>query len=438
LRGRKVFVVLLRTCIIFLITAALLELALRIAPGLIPPFLLADFNPAAREKVAEKLGLPTERSVIYPPRDDGGPPRGLRIFRPLASVAWDIPDRGFVRRVVMDRDGFCNPPAAEREEKIDFLALGDSFTFCTGVRPEDAWPARLASLLGLRGKNLGAPGIGPYEHLQILKQAGLSRSPGLVILNLYEGNDLRDAWSYAVYREAVGQGSPAPARKFIKDRPLGRNSFAYNLIVVGARHIRRGAGALLARGTGTSGGEDEVPDFRYRLRFDSGVAAFNAGNADTDEVRIARELRAGNLSLDCFQEALGSFVALARRHGFIPVVTYTPSAYTAYSDFVEFQDPSLADLLPWFSRTQREFFRGRSREMGFAFLDLTPALQEAGRSLGGRELLYYPGILHLTARGHAVVAEAMAGFLRREAAADGRMPARAAGARSQPRRTTPP
>jgi hypothetical protein len=420
---------------ILLVTAVLLEISLRMFPGLIPPFLLADFHPPVREKVAAMRGLPTERSVVFLPRDDGGPPRGLRIFRPGAEVAWDFPDPGFVRRVVMDESGFCNPPGAG-EAPVEFVALGDSFTFCTGVRPEDAWPARLASLLGVRGVNLGAPGIGLYEHLQILKMAGLARSPRRVILNLYEGNDLRDAWTYQTYRAAVGTGEGAPARKFIKERPLGRNSLAYNLIVVGARHLSHALRRALSGGPPE--GQEGVPDFGYRLRFPDGIVGFNAGNADVDEVRSARELRAGALDLECFREGLARFAALAREHGFAPVVAYTPSAHTAYADFVEFRDPSLAELLPGFSSAQREFFRKESEALGIAFLDLTPALQEAGRALQERQLLYYPGILHLTARGHAVVAETLAAFLRRGPAADDKMQPGAPGARLPTQRTDPP
>src|SRR5207247_519080 len=139
-------------------------------------------------------------------------------------------------------------------------------------------------------------------------------------------------------------------------------------------HAARGS---LARAAGFSGEEETQLDFRYRLRFPNAVVGFNEGNVDTDEVRSARELRAGTLSLDCFHEGLEGFADLARDRGFVPVLTYTPSAHTAYSQFVEFRDPTLADLLPWFSRSQRDFLRKESERLGVAFLDLTPTLQEA-------------------------------------------------------------
>ena len=43
---------------------------------------------------------------------------------------------------------------------------------------------------------MGVGGIGPYEYVQVLKQFGLQRRPRIVIMNIYEGNDLRDTLRY--------------------------------------------------------------------------------------------------------------------------------------------------------------------------------------------------------------------------------------------------
>ena len=101
-------------------------------------------------------------------------------------------------------------------------------------------------------------------------------------------------------------------------------------------------------------------------------------------------------------------MTLSRAHGFTPIVSYSPSAYTAYADFVEFEDPALSDLMPWYSRTQREFFRSKAEELGYVFVDITPDLQAAARALQGKTLIYYPGNVHFTEAGNRVVAEALA------------------------------
>jgi hypothetical protein len=105
---------------------------------------------------------------------------------------------------------------------------------------------------------------------------------------------------------------------------------------------------------------------------------------------------------------------LANRHGFEPVVLYTPSAYTAYGDYVEFDDPGLGELMPWFSRAQREFLREKGEALGYRFVDLTPALRRAARVHRGQALLYFPTNVHLSPLGNEVVARAVADVLARD------------------------
>ncbi len=406
--------------LVFPITLLLLELCLRCFPSLIPPFLLVDFNPAPRERIAARLGFPTEETVRFLERTDGGPPRKMRLFRPRAKVTLDVPDERFVRTVVMDEEGFCNGrwSSAAQPRQRDLVALGDSFTWCTGVEPDQSWPALVATRLDASAINLGSPGIGLYEHLEILRRFGLPRRPRVVVLNYYEGNDLRDAQSFQQYREAVGAGAGAPARRALKGRPLGRHSYAYNLVVVGSRAIHHGIRRILFRVAGIPTGEEAPPDFRYRLRLPGGDIPFNKGNVDQDEVRAARALRSGDLDPVILAAALDEFVRLSREHRFVPIVAYTPSAYTAYEGQVDFQDPELSELMPWFSRRQREYLATKGEEMGFAFVDLTPEFQRAARDSGSENLLFFPGVLHLTARGHEVAAAALAAALRGPAAGD--------------------
>jgi hypothetical protein len=125
-------------------------------------------------------------------------------------------------------------------------------------------------------------------------------------------------------------------------------------------------------------------------------------------VRSALGLRNGDMDFSAFEGALSGFVALAREYGFIPIVAYSPSAYTAYADFVEFEDASLGELMPWFSRTQRQFLRTKARELGYRFVDLTPAMQAAANDLQEKELIYHPINVHFTVKGNRIVGETLA------------------------------
>jgi hypothetical protein len=186
-------------------------------------------------------------------------------------------------------------------------------------------------------------------------------------------------------------------------------------VLVGARDLRR----ALERWLGVATGQEEA-EFRYLLRFGGHEVPFNPANLDQDEVRSAREMRRGELEPSLFREGLERFVEVARRDGFQPVVAYTPSAHTAYAARVVFRDRELAALMPWFSARQREYLASLGRDLGYRFVDLTPALQSAADGLRADELLYFPTVLHLSPRGHAVAASALAASLR-VAAGDDRM-----------------
>ncbi len=90
------------------------------------------------------------------------------------------------------------------------------------------------------------------------------------------------------------------------------------------------------------------------------------------------------------------------------MVTYSPSAYTAYAEYVRFADPDLEPIMRAYSKMQREYFSYSADRFGYHFIDLTPELQEAARKLRADELLYFPTNVHYSAAGHRVVAEAIA------------------------------
>jgi hypothetical protein len=315
----------------------------------------------------------------------------------------------------MDSQGFCNPPENSYERPtIDLVTVGDSFTECVVVGPEETWTSELGRLTGIPVYSLARGGIGPYDYLQILHRFALAKRPRVVVMNLYEGNDLRDSLRYhehAAARRAGGdprvlahdRNADPVDTQAVLDHPLGRSSWAVNLITVAAVEAGESLYRTLARGE-----RREPVNFRYTVRLPDRAVRFNLQDSDESEVRHARMLRAGQVSLGAFDEALAGFADLAREHGFVPVLAYSPSAYSAYADFMDFDDPALAELMPWFHAEQLAYLEGRAQALGVVFVDLTPALQDAARSLPSDDLLYFPVNLHYTAQGHRVVAEALA------------------------------
>jgi len=394
-----------------------LECGLRVAPAAVPTSLLKRFERKVRIEIAERRGLPNETQTYVLERDDGGPP--LQLFLPNMRVSFDFEDTGESGEMQMDGLGFCNATEDDfRREEIQLIAIGDSFTVCHPPKPGVAWPSQLGRKTGMTAYNLGRGGVGPYEYVQILKRFGLAKHPDVVVLQIYEGNDLRDSIFHQRFRAASPRERASfPERASLASysvdpaswlaNPLGRNSYAYNLALVGAA---RGLSKLK---DGLSGERKSNVDFRYRLRFPDGAVEMNVRNTDRDEVQTALEVRAGTISFDAMDGAIDAFAELAARHGFVPVVSYAPSAHSAYAEIVEFADPALAELLAAFSEAQRQHLQARTAARGVHFLDLTPAMRSAAREGGAARLLYFPINIHFTPEGHELVASIVAEELAR-------------------------
>jgi len=401
------------------LTLGLLEGALRLAPGLVPLGALERFHRELRLEIAQRRHLPNESVVQALPRDDDGPE--LLLFRPHVRLDFDYRDEGAERSVVTDSTGFCNPHASDPGllPRVDVVAIGDSFTWCSGLRAEDAWPAQLAQRLARTVWNLGRGGIGLHEELQILRRFGLAKRPRVVILNFYEGNDLRDALRFAQHasatpaerqalRDATRARQGRAEHAAALDHPLGRHSYAFDLLAVG---IELGLEALRPSPAARADPRAGV-NFRYRLAFADGMRAMNPSNADRDEVVAARALLAGETDAAVLDGPLAAFAALARERGFTALLSYSPSAYTAYAEVVAFEDPAVGEALAAYSRTLRAHVRQAAERDHLRLLDLTEPLQAAVRARPGEPLLYFPDHVHYTPEGSRVVADAVADALR--------------------------
>ena len=403
------------------LTLATLEGTLQLAPRLVPLVLLQQFSPELRREIAESRGLHTRAKSRFISRYDGGPPLHLPVPGMVDAAA--ATDAGMSTGVRLDEDGFCNPasPPAAGEgtpRPVELVTIGDSFTYCTTVRAEEAWTAALAARLGISARNLGAIGKGPLEYLQVLRTFGLPSHPRIVVLAYYGGNDVRDMLEVLEFRALTQQPAPetsAPDPAAERAGPRGfllaaidRYSRAYNLIRAIPRAWRApDPSQSLVR---LAGARKASFDYRYEIRLGDGVVEMNPENADRDELLSARAFARGAISLEPLNEPLLKLAALAREHGFVPIVAYIPSAHIAYAESVRFSDPSLAEPLAAFDEAQRAFLRRQVAALGMRFVDTTLALRAGATSAGA--LLYFPTNLHLSPAGHLAVADALEPALR--------------------------
>lgn len=195
--GRTLLRLAFRLGLSLLLTWALLEAALRLAPGLLPHAYLESYplygvefhHPGILERTPVQ-GLPLPMAVT--PHD--GPPARDLVERGMAPRdAFDDAQR--FDRVVhfVDELGL---PNARVLEKAEIVLVGDSFLVFGGVQE----PPGLARLLGEgTGRsiyNLGVSGLGPGRERWLLEEVGLPREPKLVIWFFFGGNDLSNMWEF--------------------------------------------------------------------------------------------------------------------------------------------------------------------------------------------------------------------------------------------------
>jgi hypothetical protein len=149
-------------------------------------------------------------------------------------------------------------------------------------------------------------------------------------------------------------------------------------------------------------------DFRCRVMADGSLVEINPFNAVMEEVKNARRLQSGEIDTAVCDSPLEGFPRLTAEYGFSPLVAYIPLAYSAYGRTVEFEDPDVDAIVAAQSRMQREYLASTTMRLRLGFLDLADALQQ---SVTTSPLAYYPSNVHLTAAGHALVAEALAPWL---------------------------
>jgi len=85
------------------------------------------------------------------------------------------------------------------DQEVRIVCLGDSFTGGFEVPLQNTWPKKLETRLNNESKtqtfqviNLGIPGLGTEDELNVLEQMGVQLNPDIVILGFFGHNDFRN------------------------------------------------------------------------------------------------------------------------------------------------------------------------------------------------------------------------------------------------------
>lgn len=380
-----------------LVGLVIVEAALRVVPSLISVPLLAHFPSPLRHEIAERLNYGSVNNYAVIPteqRTDKGPPIYHQAPNSTFVSARDPADLklGAIETTKSDAKGFCNPPEKAERPGVDVVVLGNSFVACTGVDPADTSTNYLEELSRLSTYNMGVGGVGLYEYVELLRHYGLGFKPRVVILNIYEGNDLRDAVRYQTFLKS-GRDRRTSEKEF--ESALS-NSYVLSLIYASREWLLRDQIKWLLDG-------DRDVNYRYTARSQGTVIPLNVTNQDRGEVRDAKRLIDGEISLDLWTPPLTWFKELSASNGFVGIVSYTPSMHTAYANSAVFEDAKTADAVRTMSHMQRDWLAKKSAELGLVYVDLTPAFQKA---VDEGPLTHFPANVHLTPYGHRTSAAA--------------------------------
>jgi lysophospholipase L1-like esterase len=325
-----------------------------------------------------------------------------------------------------DANGFRN---ASVPRQVDIITLGDSQTWGVNAKREDSWPDQLSRISGHSVYNMALGGFGPVQY-QVLTSQALSLSPKLIIVAVYLGNDIYDAYSMVYqhenYRNLRDVNAPAD---FTEDTVGARAQSFWNQEKEYHANFGRGSvsgwsfwlrehlaiGRLLNR-TGLWPGSADV-DFEIDRHWalsqpNRGIVcetpaiktvfttAYRLEGLDLNEPRIAEGLRiTKNLIGDMKRQADASKVRLL-----VLLIPTKESAYAGVMSQRQDSNSTYGKLIAMEGRVRQEIVE-ECRTQNIDCLDALTSLSEA---LGRGESIYPTSTeSHPNPRGYSVIASAV-------------------------------
>jgi len=81
--------------------------------------------------------------------------------------------------------------------QADIVAIGDSMTYGVSAPRDFSWPQQLGRLRGKHVYNMALGGYGPLHYLYLARASAANLKPKLLVIGVYLGNDLMDAYNLA-------------------------------------------------------------------------------------------------------------------------------------------------------------------------------------------------------------------------------------------------
>ncbi len=314
------------------------------------------------------------------------------------------------------KDGFCNKRAIENSKAI--VSIGDSFTYCTAIEPDDAWIKKINLNSKYQLINYGVPGVGLYEYLEILNSK-INSNVKIVIVAIYEGNDLRDALGHKKFIQNENFRKEfydnLPKKKFSwKDsndnlfthytkKYLG-NFHSLNLLFSFLKQIIQIRQSKI------------VEDFRYYILNKEEKIIFNVSNLDHDELINAKKIYSNQLQsneiFNLFEPPIIKMEKIAKKNNSKIFFIYIPAAYSVLENEnreLFFFNPEIKKIMYNFSQVQQGVFSQICENNMLNCLNLTNELKKANININ--KLTHFKSNNHLTSYGHKIVSKEISSML---------------------------
>lgn len=295
------------------------------------------------------------------------------------------------------KDGFCNEKVKYSDLKI--IAVGDSFTYCTSVFPNQSWTKKVFKNIENDKKlNLGYPGSGPFEYNLILNKY-ITKKNILVLYGFYEGNDLRDLinFKYSKKEEKSKTNHLKEILLFFID-----DFYTGNFLIALYKNILSFA----------------KPNFRYsRTNFSQ---KFNINNTDIDELDKAKKLfLKENIDKEIIitkenykmllREAFVKANEIANSNNNEIIFLLLPAAYSSFGNNIKFEDEKIHRIIKNYSLTNNQLFKEICKEEKLNCLNLKDEFIKYNRI--NKLPSHFPSNVHLTNQGHEIVSNAVEKYI---------------------------
>lgn len=387
------------------------ELALHLAPALLPNAYLARFPGNGTEFFQPDVFARTPVEGVLLPHRAGayrGPPPADLIELGIAPRTADADARAFPAvELPADALGFPNARALER---VELVLVGDSFGVAAGVRQPEGLQAALERVTGQSVFNLSLAGLGPAQERWLLETVGLAKQPRAVLWFFFSGNDLTASYEPFLARRA-GHATWAEAWPELRKPAL--------LLPDLLRHIRSGASAPR---------REPLPPFRF-ARPDGSVQELWFLPDQLAQLGTSLAEWRAHPAWAPVQGELRAAREACAAHGAKLLLVYLPSAPEVLLPLVE-RDAELAARTCAFLQplstpasepgelflrqlanrhAQEELLRDFCSVEGIPFLSAVPALEAQARR---GELGYLTTDTHWQSVGQAALLEPLLDFLR--------------------------